>query len=78
LAQPPIKEREQPASHAEIEGLFSQLEQALQAKDYFHPPERTNATKNTLRTILTKTGWSSREVKAVRGIIRALNKPRVR
>ena len=28
--------------------------------------------KNTIRTIFTKTGWSSREVKAVRGIIRAL------
>ena len=37
------------------EGLFS--------------PARPNARRrsNTLRTILTKTGWSSREVKAVRG-----------
>jgi tRNA/rRNA methyltransferase len=33
------------------------------------------ATKNTLRTIFTKTGWSSREVKAVRGVLRALVGP---
>ena len=36
------------------------------AKGYFHPPSRMQATKNTLRTIFTKTGWSSREIKAVR------------
>jgi tRNA/rRNA methyltransferase len=44
-------------------------------KGYFHPPSRTQATRNTLRTIFTKPGWSSREVKAVRGIIRALMNP---
>ena len=59
----------------ELEGLIGQLEEALEAKGYFHPPARTQATKNTLRTIFTKTGWSSREVKAVRGIIRALAEP---
>ena len=36
-------------------------------------PSRTQATKNTLRTILTKTGWSSREIKAIRGVFRALS-----
>jgi len=35
-------------------------------------------TKNTLRTIFTKAGWSSREVKAVRGVIRALTGSRQR
>lgn len=75
LAQPPAKELEAPAPHAEIEGLIEHLEETLEAKGYFHPPERTQATKNTLRTIFTKTGWSSREVKAVRGLIRALSEP---
>lgn len=72
LAQPTIKELEAPAPHGELEGLIGQLNQELEAKGYFHPPSRTEATKNTLRTIFTKTGWSSREVKAVRGVIRAL------
>ena len=75
LAQPPVKDLEPPASHGEIEALVGQLEAALEAKDYYHPPERTRSTKNNIRAIFTKTGWSSREVKAVRGIIRALVTP---
>ena len=75
LAQPPVKELEPAAPHGEVEGLIGQLNEELDKKGYFHPPSRTQATKNTLRTIFTKTGWSSREVKAVRGIIRALVGP---
>ena len=72
LAVPTEKPLESVAPHGDLEGLISQLNAELDAKGYFHPPSRTQATKNTLRTIFTKTGWSSREVKAVRGIIRAL------
>ena len=75
LSQPTAKELEPLAPHGELEGLIGQLNKELEAKGYFHPPSRTEATKNTLRTIFTKTGWSSREVKAVRGIIRALVGP---
>ena len=75
LSQPTAKETEPPAPHGELEGLMGQLNDELDAKGYFHPPSRTQATKNTLRTIFTKAGWSSREVKAVRGIIRALVNP---
>jgi tRNA/rRNA methyltransferase len=72
LAVPPAKELEERAPHGELEGLIQQLDDALLAKGYFHPPSRTPATRNTIRTIFTKPGWSSREVKAVRGIIRSL------
>ena len=75
LAQPTVKELEPPAPHGELEGLIGQLNEELEAKGYFHPPSRTQATKNTLRTIFTKTGWSSREVKAMRGVIRSLVGP---
>jgi tRNA/rRNA methyltransferase len=75
LAQPPARELESPAPHAEVEGLIGQLDAELEQKGYFHPPSRTQSTRNTIRTIFTKTGWSSREVKAVRGIIRALVDP---
>jgi tRNA/rRNA methyltransferase len=60
------------ASQAHLEGLIGQLYAALAAADYFHPPDRTRATKNTIRTILTKAGWSSREIQALRGIVRSL------
>jgi tRNA/rRNA methyltransferase len=75
LAVPPLKALEAPALQGELEGLIGQLNSELEAKGYFHPPSRTQATRNTLRTIFTKTGWSSREVKAVRGVIRALVDP---
>ena len=77
LTQPTARDLEPPAPHGELEGLIAQLNEELDAKGYFHPPSRTAATKNTLRTIFTKTRWSSREVKAIRGVIRALvNAPR--
>ncbi|WP_205478666.1 RNA methyltransferase [Sphingomonas arenae] len=79
LAQPTVREMEPAAPHAEVDGLIGQLEGALDTAGYFHPPERTQATKNTIRTIFTKTGWSSREIKAVRGMLKALTgQPRVR
>ena len=76
LAQPPARDTEPLAPHGELESLIGQLEQALEAKNYYHPPERTRATRNTIRSIFTKTGWSAREVKAVRGILRALAEPK--
>lgn len=76
FAQPTARELEPPAPHGELEGLIGQLNDALDAKGYFHPPSRTQATRNTLRTIFTKPGWSSREVKAVRGVLRALVGPK--
>jgi tRNA/rRNA methyltransferase len=68
--------REPRATQAQLEGLIGQLDEALEEADYFHPPDRTPATKNTIRTILTKAGWSNREVQALRGMIRALTHPR--
>lgn len=76
LAQPTVKEAEPAAPMAELEGLIGQLDTALDQAGYFFPPDRAPATRATIRTILTKPSWSSREVQAVRGIIRALAEPR--
>ena len=78
LAQPPARDGEPPATQFELEGLIEQANSELLAAGYFHPPERMQVTKNTLRTIFTKAAWSSREVKAVRGVIRALTGSRQR
>jgi tRNA/rRNA methyltransferase len=79
LAVPTERDSAEPrAPQAHLEGLIGQLYDALDAADYFHPPDRTPATKNTIRTILTRAGWSSREVQALRGIVRALAEPRRR
>jgi tRNA/rRNA methyltransferase len=76
LAVPTESEEVEPrATQAHLEGLIAQLYGALEAADYFHPPDRTPATRNTIRTILTKASWSSREIQALRGIVRALAEP---
>jgi tRNA/rRNA methyltransferase len=75
LAVPPVKDLEPPAPQGELDGMVRHLLESLDTKGYFYPPARTQATLNTLRTIFTKPGWSSREVKAVRGVIRALENP---
>jgi tRNA/rRNA methyltransferase len=66
------------ASQDQLEGLIGQLDDSLEAAGYYHPPDRTPATRNTMRTILTKAGWSNREIQALRGMIRALVNPRPR
>ena len=79
LAVPTEGEPPEPrASQAQLEGLIGQLDEALEKAGYFHPPDRIPATRNTIRTILTKAGWSNREVQALRGMIRALVEPRRR
>ena len=78
LAQPTAFEIEPRAPQAELEGLLDHLHGYLSQVGYYRPPERIQATRNTIRTIFTKPGWSSREVKAVRGIIRAIAQPRLR
>ncbi len=75
LAQPPVKDLASPAPHGEVEGMVAQLDEALSAKGYFYPAIRAQTTRNTLRTIFAKTSWTSPEVKAMRGVIRALVGP---
>jgi len=78
LAQPPIKDAEPPAPQEDIEGLIAHLDADLLAAGYFHPPERITVTRHMIRTVISKARWSSREVKAVRGMVRTLVKPRPR
>lgn len=66
------------ATHGELEGLIGQMDESLEKAGYYFPPDRVPATKATMRTILGKANWSSREVKAIRGMIRALCNPRQR
>jgi tRNA/rRNA methyltransferase len=72
LAQPPEVAIDPPAPQDELDGMIAQLDAMLEATGYFFPPDRVPATKRTLRTLLTKPGWSSQEVRTVRGVLSAL------
>jgi tRNA/rRNA methyltransferase len=66
------------APHGHLEGLIGQVNEALDEVGYFFPPDRTPTTLHSIRTILTKPGWSTREIQALRGMIRAITHPRQR
>ncbi|MGN6278309.1 MAG: RNA methyltransferase [Sphingomonas sp.] len=73
LASPPEVDLDPPAPQEEFEGMIGHLDAMLQRAGFFHPPERTQATQRTLRTMLTKPGWSSQELRTLRGVLSALD-----
>ncbi len=78
LAVPTAREDEPPAPREELEGLIGQVDAALDAAGYYWPPDRFATSRNSVRTILTKAGWNSREVRTMRGMVRTLTEPRER
>ncbi|MGF7150866.1 tRNA/rRNA methyltransferase [Sphingomonas zeicaulis] len=78
LAQPTAVEIDPPAPQKELDGMIGQLESMLDEAGFFFPPDRTPTTKRTLRTMLTKPGWSSQEVRTFRGVLSQLARPRPR
>ena len=79
LASPPDVPLDPPAPHGELEELIQHLVRDLDKSGYFTPPERTEATLRTLRTALTKTGWSHNDIRMMHGIITSLGRtPRPR
>lgn len=78
LESPPATDLDPPAPQIDLDGLVGHLETMLESSGYFFPPDRTPATKRTLRSVLTKPGWSAQEVRTLRGVLSSLEKPRSR
>ncbi|MGK2912408.1 MAG: TrmJ/YjtD family RNA methyltransferase [Sphingobium sp.] len=78
LVSPTLNDLGVPAPQEELDGMIAQLEGMLVSSGYFFPPDRTPATKRQLRTVLTKPGWNSQEVRTLRGVLSALAKSRPR
>jgi len=78
LASPPAVDLEPPAPQFELEGMIGQLMTMLEATSHFFPPDREKVTRRTLRTTLTKPGWTAQEVRTMRGVLSSLagKKPR--
>ena len=68
----------QPAPHGEVDGLIRHLEALLDDAGYFHVPDRTPATKRMMAQMLTRPGFTSEEVRTLRGMIRTLAEARRR
>ena len=72
LAQPPEVDLAEPAAQAELDGMIAQIDGLLEDANFYFPPDRVPTTKRTLRTLLTKPGWSAQEVRTLRGVFSAL------
>jgi tRNA/rRNA methyltransferase len=72
LESPPATDLDPPAPQEELDGMIGQLDGMLEDSGYYFPPDRVPATRRTLRTLLTKPGWSSQELRTLRGVLSAL------
>ena len=78
LASPPDVPLDPPAPHGELEEFVQHLVRDLDKSGYFFPPERREMTLRTLRTALTKTGWSYNDIRMMHGIVTALGRVKKR
>jgi tRNA/rRNA methyltransferase len=78
LSQPSINPIMPPAPQEELDGMIGQLDTMLMGAGFFHLPDKMQSTRRTLRTLLTKPGWSSQEIRTLRGVLSSLagKKPR--
>ena len=74
---PAFDNYEGPAPQDELEGFIAQLGEALDAAGYFaRIKDRAPSTRRALRNILTRPGFSAKEVRTLRGVVTALTKER--
>lgn len=74
LAQPPLSPLDPPAPQNDLEGLIATTNSMLEHIDYFQPASRKVTTLRNVRTLLTKAGWSAKEVQMMRGILRGIER----
>ncbi|TDK38799.1 RNA methyltransferase [Rhizobium deserti] len=75
LGQTPFDAVQQrPSTKEQVLGLFEHVEEALDARGYFHPPEKKPKMVDNLRAVLSRRSFSEQEISVFRGIIRSLDK----
>lgn len=63
----------QPATKADLQGLFDHAEEALDARGYFRPPHKKPKMVENLRAVLSRPGFFLPEIRLLRGVIRSLD-----
>ena len=62
----------QPASRADLTGLFEHLERELDAAQFLYPPEKKDTMVRNMRAMILRSRLSDQEVRTIRGMIVAL------
>ncbi len=78
LAQPPLTEIEPAAPQEELDGLWDHLDTMLTDAGFYFPPDKVPTIRRAIRSIITKPAWNTLEVRTMRGVLTALQKPRRR
>ncbi|MEE9434223.1 MAG: RNA methyltransferase [Sphingorhabdus sp.] len=76
LESPTSVETDPPAPQQELDEMIAQLFELLGPTRFFYPEDRSPTTRRTLRNLLTRPGWSSQEVRTIRGVWSAFAKRR--
>jgi tRNA/rRNA methyltransferase len=63
-----------PATKEETFGLFTHLEEALEARGYFRPADKKSRMVDNLRALLSRRGLFSQEIHVLRGVINSLDR----
>lgn len=62
----------EPATQAELEGLFAHLEQELEHGRFYHPMDKAPLMKRNLRALFLRARLTQQEVQTMRGVVKAL------
>lgn len=68
----PIEQR--PSTKEQVIGLFEHLEEALDARNYFHPPAKKPRMIDNLRAVISRRGFTEQEISVFRGVINSLDR----
>ena len=68
----PIEQR--PSTKEQVLGLFEHLEEALDARNYFHPPSKKPRMVDNLRAVISRRGFTEQEISVFRGVINSLDR----
>lgn len=69
--------KDQPAKKEELAGFLEQLESELDAAGFFRPKQRRAMSVLTIRTMFQRMNATAHEVRALRGIVKALARARM-
>ena len=62
----------EPAPREEMMGLLGQLEEYLDTVDYYRVADKKPVMWQNVQTMMLRGGWSSQEVRSMRGLLRAI------
>jgi tRNA/rRNA methyltransferase len=72
---PALTKETQPATQAEIQAMFTQLETALDDANFWRVPQKKPAMWRNIRNFLQRRHATHQEVQTLRGMIRSLQRP---